>query len=171
MTDRVLQLLRTRPDLAELAAFPFGFDVSRAYHVEAVHLASGAPLEPIAGDDTGGTYFLCGATAVLDASSEGDAVLLADSVGEALEILVRLPWWCENISAERPGLGGVRPGPSGAPQGRPRGSGAGAGAGTGGGQRRGHHAGRGGLPVAPPGARPADHGAASGADARRGRGG
>ncbi|MFJ9967925.1 hypothetical protein [Streptomyces avermitilis] len=100
MTDRVLELLRTRPDLAELAAFPFGFDVSRAYHVEAVHLASGASLEPIAGDDTGGTYFLCGATAVLHASCEGDAVLLADSVGEALEILVRLPWWCENISAE-----------------------------------------------------------------------
>ncbi|KUJ34013.1 hypothetical protein ACZ90_71100 [Streptomyces albus subsp. albus] len=100
MTDRVLELLRTRPDLAELAAFPFDFDVSRAYHVEEVHLASGASLEPIAGDDTGGTYFLCGGTAVLHASSEGDAVLLADSVGEALEMLVRLPGWCENISAE-----------------------------------------------------------------------
>ncbi|MFI1395860.1 hypothetical protein [Streptomyces sp. NPDC020681] len=100
MTDRVLELLRTRPDLAELAAFPFDFDVSRAYHVEPVHLASGASLEPIAGDDTGGTYFLCGGTAVLHASSEGDAVLLADSVGEALEILVRLPGWCENISVE-----------------------------------------------------------------------
>lgn len=100
MTDRVLELLRSRPDLAELAAFPFNFDVGRAYHVEAVHLASGASLEPIAGDDTGGTYFLCGGKAVLHASSEGDAVLLADSVGEALEILLRLPWWCENISGE-----------------------------------------------------------------------
>ncbi|MER6997720.1 hypothetical protein [Streptomyces sp. NPDC000410] len=100
MTDRVLELLRARPDLAELAAFPFNFDVGRAYHVEEVHLASGASLEPIAGDDTGGTYFLCGGTAVLRASSEGYASLLADSVGEALEILVRLPWWCENVSAE-----------------------------------------------------------------------
>lgn len=100
MTDRVLELLRNRPDLAELAAFPFNFDVRRAYHVEEVHLASGASLEPIAGDDTGGTYFLCGGTAVLHASSEGDAVLLADSVTEALEMLVRLPWWCENLSAE-----------------------------------------------------------------------
>ncbi|MFD7322581.1 hypothetical protein ACFV9D_16050 [Streptomyces sp. NPDC059875] len=100
MTDRVLELLRTRPDLAELAAFPFNFDVGRAYHVEEVHLASGASLEPIAGDDTGGTYFLCGGTAVLHASSEGDAVLLADSVGEALEMIVRLPWWCEDLSAE-----------------------------------------------------------------------
>ncbi|MBT2445440.1 hypothetical protein J7E93_36260 [Streptomyces sp. ISL-36] len=65
-----------------------------------MHLASGASLEPIAGDDTGGTYFLCGGTAVLHASSEGDAVLIADSVGEALEMLVRLPEWCENLSAD-----------------------------------------------------------------------
>ncbi|MEU6986522.1 hypothetical protein ABZ946_24335 [Streptomyces sp. NPDC046324] len=100
MTDRVLELLRTRPDLADLAAYPFNFDIGRAYHVEAVHLASGASLEPIAGDDTGGTYFLCGGTAVLHASSDGHASLLADSVSEALEILVRLPWWCENVSAE-----------------------------------------------------------------------
>lgn len=98
MTDRVLHLLRTRPDLAELAAFPFNFDIGRAYHVEDVHLASGASLEAIAGDDTGGTYFLCGGTAVLHASSDGYASLLADSVGEALEMLVRLPWWCENVS-------------------------------------------------------------------------
>ncbi|MFD9033255.1 hypothetical protein ACFVZW_19195 [Streptomyces sp. NPDC059567] len=100
MTDRVLDLLRSRPDLADLAAFPFNFDVGRAYHVEPVHLASGASLEPIAGDDTGGTYFLSGGTAVLYASSEGSAVLLADSVGEALEMRIRLPWWCENISGE-----------------------------------------------------------------------
>ncbi|MFD9870845.1 hypothetical protein ACFXI8_30380 [Streptomyces niveus] len=100
MTDRVLRLLRTRPDLAALAAFPFNFDVDRAYHVEDVHLASGASLEPIAGDDTGGTYFLCGGSAVLHASSEGDAVLIADSVSEALEMLVRLPWNCENITGD-----------------------------------------------------------------------
>ncbi|MFF3314369.1 hypothetical protein ACFYV5_02520 [Streptomyces sp. NPDC003035] len=100
MTDRVLELLRSRPDLADAAAFPFNFDVDRAYHVEEVHPASGASLEPIAGDDTGGTYFLCGGTAVLHASSEGDAVLFADSVGEALEMLVRLPWWCEDLSTE-----------------------------------------------------------------------
>ncbi|MFE5937094.1 hypothetical protein ACFQ69_17060 [Streptomyces sp. NPDC056470] len=100
MTDPVLQLLRTRPDLAELAACPFNFDIDRAYHVEGVHLASGASLEAIAGDDTGGTYFLCGGTAVLHASSDGYASLLAESVSEALEILVRLPWWCEDVSAD-----------------------------------------------------------------------
>ncbi|WP_327392449.1 MULTISPECIES: hypothetical protein [unclassified Streptomyces] len=98
MTDRVLELLRTRPELAELAAFPFNFDVNRAYHVEEVHLASGASLEPIAGDDTGGTYFLCGGQAVLHASSDGYASLLAGSVTEALEFLIRLPAWCEEVS-------------------------------------------------------------------------
>ncbi|MEU1470030.1 hypothetical protein ABZ434_17575 [Streptomyces sp. NPDC005761] len=100
MTDPFLELLRTRPELAEAAAFPFGFDVGRAYHVEDVHLASGASLEPIAGDDTGGTFFLSGGKAVLYASSEGDAVLIADSVGEALEMQIRLPEWCENLSEE-----------------------------------------------------------------------
>ncbi|MFD7812902.1 hypothetical protein ACFV6E_08155 [Streptomyces sp. NPDC059785] len=74
--------------------------MSRAYHVEEVHLASGASLEPIAGDDTGGTYFLCGGTAVLHASSDGYASLVADSVGEALEELIRLPAWCEELSGE-----------------------------------------------------------------------
>ncbi|MGA5171352.1 MULTISPECIES: hypothetical protein [Streptomyces] len=100
MTDPVLHLLRTRPDLAELAAFPFNFDVERVYHVEDVRLASGAPLEPIAGDDTGGTYFLCACAAVLHASSEGEAVLMADGVGEALEMLVRLPDWCEGLTTD-----------------------------------------------------------------------
>ncbi|MFD7506506.1 hypothetical protein [Streptomyces sp. NPDC059850] len=100
MTDRVLELLRTRPDLAELAAFPFNFDVCRAEHLEQVHLASGASLEPIAGDDMGGTYFLSGGTAVLHASDDGYASLVADNVSEALEITIRLPWWCETITAD-----------------------------------------------------------------------
>ncbi|WP_240802453.1 hypothetical protein [Streptomyces sp. A0642] len=100
MTDPYLEVLRTRPELAEAAAFPFNFDVSRAYHVEDVHLASGASLEPIAGDDTGGTFFLSGGEAVLYASSEGDAVLIADSVGEALEMQIRLPEWCENLTED-----------------------------------------------------------------------
>lgn len=74
--------------------------MDRADHVEEVHLASGASLEPIAGDDTGGTYFLCAGSAVLYASSEGDAVLIADSVSEAVEMLVRVPRYCEDISGD-----------------------------------------------------------------------
>ncbi|MFI2373444.1 hypothetical protein [Streptomyces sp. NPDC018833] len=97
MTDPALELLRERPDLAELAAFPFNFDIGRAYHVEDVHLASGASLEPVAGDDTGGTYFVCEDGTVLHASSEGDAAVVGGSVSEALEVVIGLPWYCEGI--------------------------------------------------------------------------
>ncbi|MEY9969046.1 hypothetical protein ABIA33_007133 [Streptacidiphilus sp. MAP12-16] len=91
--SRALQLLREHPELAQLAAYPFNFDLMRAEHVEAVRLASGAPIEPIAGDDTGGTYFVCADGAVLYAGSEGEAGLIGDSVEEALEVLIGLPGW------------------------------------------------------------------------------
>ncbi|MGW7269938.1 hypothetical protein ACWGH5_05430 [Streptomyces sp. NPDC054864] len=97
MTERALRLLRQDPRLAELAAFPFAFDLSRADHVEEVRLASGGPLEPIAGDDSGGTYFVCGDGSVLYADSEGSAGTIGDSVDEALEILVGLPGWQDYV--------------------------------------------------------------------------
>ncbi|WP_329571282.1 hypothetical protein [Kitasatospora sp. NBC_01266] len=90
---RVLQLLRERPDLAELAAYPFNFDIARDEHVEAVRLASGAGLAAVAGTDTGGTFFVCAGGAVLYAGSEGEAGLIADCVDEALEVLIGLPGW------------------------------------------------------------------------------
>ncbi|MDH6131526.1 hypothetical protein P3T37_000895 [Kitasatospora sp. MAA4] len=90
---RVLQLLRERPDLAGLAAYPFNFDIARDEHVEAVRLASGAGLVAVAGDDTGGTFFVCAGGEVLYAGSEGEAGLVADSVDEALEVLIGLPGW------------------------------------------------------------------------------
>ncbi|MFI9366856.1 hypothetical protein ACIG5E_38345 [Kitasatospora sp. NPDC053057] len=92
-TDRALLLLRGRADLARLAAFPFDFDLDRAEPGEAVRLASGAALEAVAGDDTGGTYFVCADGSVLYASSEGEAGLIAGSVDEALEVLIGLPGW------------------------------------------------------------------------------
>ncbi|ARF78092.1 hypothetical protein ACIG0C_36705 [Kitasatospora aureofaciens] len=92
-SDRALRLLRGRSDLARLAAFPFDFDLERDEHGEAVRLASGAALEAVAGDDTGGTYFVCADGAVLYASSEGEAGLIAGSVDEALEMLIGLPGW------------------------------------------------------------------------------
>ncbi|WP_051967444.1 hypothetical protein [Kitasatospora mediocidica] len=90
---RALQLLRERPDLAELAAYPFNFDIAREEHVEAVRLASGAGLVAVAGDDTGGTFFVCAGGEVLYAGSEGEAGLVADCVDEALEVLIGLPGW------------------------------------------------------------------------------
>ncbi|MEV6109592.1 hypothetical protein AB0M28_33530 [Streptomyces sp. NPDC051940] len=88
-----LDILRGDPELAGLAAFPFDFDLRRAEHGEAVRLASGAPLQPVAGDDTGGTFFVCDGGPVLYASSEGQAALIGMSVDEALEIVIGLPAW------------------------------------------------------------------------------
>ncbi|MFD5586423.1 hypothetical protein ACFW6K_13990 [Streptomyces sp. NPDC058733] len=95
MTDHALRKLRANPRLAELAAFPFDFDVDRAAHghVEPVRLASGGPLTVVAGDDTGGTYVVCGDGAVLHADSEGGACLIGTSVDEALEVLIGLADW------------------------------------------------------------------------------
>ncbi|OIK06384.1 hypothetical protein [Streptomyces monashensis] len=95
MTDHALRLLRQDRRLAELAAFPFDFDLDRAAHghVEEVRLASGGPLEAIAGDDTGGTYFVCADGSVLYADSEGAAGIIGSSVDETLELVIGLPGW------------------------------------------------------------------------------
>ncbi|MGW7381922.1 hypothetical protein [Streptomyces sp. NPDC054794] len=95
MTDLALRLLRQDRHLAELAAFPFDFDLDRADrgHCEPVRLASGGPLEVVAGDDTGGTYFVCADGSVLYADSEGSAGIIGASVDEALDILTGLPGW------------------------------------------------------------------------------
>ncbi|WP_369226296.1 hypothetical protein AB5J52_36615 [Streptomyces sp. R39] len=95
MTDHCLRLLRQHRRLAELAAFPFGFDLDRAAdgHVEPVRLASGGSLAPVAGCDTGGTYFVCADGSLLYADSEGSAGITGSSVDEALEIMIGLPGW------------------------------------------------------------------------------
>ncbi|MFD4554147.1 hypothetical protein ACFWP5_07440 [Streptomyces sp. NPDC058469] len=97
MTDHALRLLRQNAHLAELAAFPFDFDLDRADHVEPVRLGSGGPLRPVAGDDTGGTYFVCADGSVLYADSEGSAGIIGSSVDEALEIVIGLPGWRDHL--------------------------------------------------------------------------
>ncbi|MFF4115985.1 hypothetical protein [Streptomyces sp. NPDC001714] len=95
MTDHCLRLLRQHRRLAELAAFPFDFDLDRAAHghAEPVRLASGGSLEAVAGSDTGGTYFVCADGSMLYADSEGSAGIMGSSVDEALEIVIGLPGW------------------------------------------------------------------------------
>ncbi|MFE6364475.1 hypothetical protein ACFVP3_31375 [Streptomyces sp. NPDC057806] len=102
MTDHALRKLRQDPRLAELAAFPFDFDLSRAAHghVEPVRLASGGPIEVVAGSGAGGTYFVCADGSVLYADSEGGAGIIGSSADEALEVVIGLPCWfdCVNLS-------------------------------------------------------------------------
>ncbi|MEV5330530.1 hypothetical protein [Streptomyces werraensis] len=104
MSDHALRLLRQNRRLAELAAHPFAFDLGRAAHghVEEVRLASGGPLEVVAGDDTGGTYFVCGDGSVLYADSEGTAGIIGSSADEALELVIGLPGWrdCTHLSPD-----------------------------------------------------------------------
>ncbi|WP_225849942.1 hypothetical protein [Streptomyces sp. HPF1205] len=104
MTDHALRLLRRDRRLAELAANPFGFDLDRAAHghVEEVRLASGGPLEIVAGDDTGGSYFVCADGSVLYADSEGSAGIIGSGVDEALELVIGLPGWrdCTHLSPD-----------------------------------------------------------------------
>ena len=88
-------ILTAQPALAEVAAHSFGFDLRLAGQGEAVRLASGASLEPLAGDDTGGRYFVCGGGPVLYTSSDGEAGVIGAGLDEALEILVGLPTWRE----------------------------------------------------------------------------
>ncbi|MET7680755.1 hypothetical protein [Streptomyces sp. NPDC005423] len=97
MSDHALELLRLHPRLAELAAFPFDFDLVRAEHGEPVRLASGNPIRPVAGDDTGGTYFVCADGSVLYADSEGSAGIIGSHVDEALEMLIGLPCWRDHV--------------------------------------------------------------------------
>ncbi|WP_033281487.1 hypothetical protein [Streptomyces sp. NRRL F-525] len=97
MTDHALRLLRHHAHLAELAAFPFDFDLDRADHVEPVRLASGGPLRPVAGDGSGGTYFVCADGSVLYADSEGSAGIIGSTVDEALEIVIGLPGWRDHL--------------------------------------------------------------------------
>ncbi|MFJ9927989.1 hypothetical protein ACIRU5_18390 [Streptomyces misionensis] len=103
-TPSALDLLRRNPRLAQLAAFPFDFDLERAEHGEEVALASGAPLTGIAGDDTGGTYFLCADGAVLYADSDGRAALIGRSVADVLELVTGLPGWRDHLELP-PGTG------------------------------------------------------------------
>ena len=95
--DDILDLVRRNPDLAELLWQVCEFDLSRGDHGEPVRLLSGLALQGVAGDFTGGTFFLCGdrrpARPVLYASSEGQAGLIGQSLAEALENMLGLPSW------------------------------------------------------------------------------
>jgi hypothetical protein len=97
-SDVVLAQIRESPELAAVLRSTFEFDVTRGEQVDAARLASGASLECIAGDFSGGTFFLCGdrisTRPMLYASSEGQAGLIGANLVDALEIIVGLPcWW------------------------------------------------------------------------------
>ncbi|MEU6865418.1 hypothetical protein ABZ924_19455 [Streptomyces sp. NPDC046876] len=95
-SDHLLDLIHNTPETDLLLRSSFGFDVHRRHYGEGLGLASGAPLEVIAGESAGGAYFLCaernGRRPVVFASSEGEGGLLADDLADALEIIIGLEW-------------------------------------------------------------------------------
>ncbi|WP_190213737.1 hypothetical protein [Kitasatospora indigofera] len=95
--DDILDAIRQDSGLAELLWNVCEFDLARGDHGEPVRLSSGLSLTGLAGDCTGGTFFLCGrdstARPVLYAGSEGEAGLIGQNLGEALQIMVGLPSW------------------------------------------------------------------------------
>jgi hypothetical protein len=96
--DPLLSTLLRTPQAEEFLAWPGDFEPSRAGHGEELRLPSGVPLRPVAGDGGGGVYHVAGAPGaarrpVLYTSSEGEAVLIADSLAQALELLIGLPYW------------------------------------------------------------------------------
>jgi len=96
-SDDLLHRIETEPGLAEMLAWPGDFDIGRRDPVEELRLPSGMALAPIAGDGAGGTYFLCGdpgdTRPVLYADSEGQAVLMAADLVEAVRLIASCPFW------------------------------------------------------------------------------
>ncbi len=94
-SDHLLDLIRDTPEI-DLLLRSFGFDIHRKHYGEGLRLASGAPLEVIAGESAGGAYFLAaerdGRRPVVFASSEGEGGLIADDLAVAVEIIIGLEW-------------------------------------------------------------------------------
>ena len=93
MADQMLARIKASATCTQLLAGEFDFDVTVADPLEDVGLVSGDELEPIAGEAAGGSYFLCLNGAVLYASSEGQAGVIAADLTEAVELIVTVPFW------------------------------------------------------------------------------
>jgi hypothetical protein len=95
----VLDRIRNSARATELLADVFDFDLTRTDHGEEVRLASGGELRPVAGDASGGTFFVCDGGPVLYASSEGDAGILAADLTAAVELVIGMPTWHDVVSS------------------------------------------------------------------------
>jgi hypothetical protein len=103
----MLDRIRNNPRATELLADVFDFDITRTDHVEPVRLASGGELRAVAGDATGGTFFVCDGGPVLYASSEGSAGVLAPTLTDAVQLIVGIPVW-HDVVGLAPDLAAMR---------------------------------------------------------------
>lgn len=98
MVPTMLDRIRNSPRAAELLADVFDFDINRTDPVEPVSLASGGTLSPVAGDASGGTFFVCDEGPVLYASSEGGAGVLATDLSAVLQLITGIPTWHDVVA-------------------------------------------------------------------------
>lgn len=94
----LLRLLAEQPETARDLSLVADFDITRRDPVENLSIPSGEPLEVVAGDAAGGSYYLVGEEKaarrpVLYADSEGGASLVAADLAEALSVFIALAWW------------------------------------------------------------------------------
>ncbi|SEF37271.1 hypothetical protein SAMN05421837_11399 [Amycolatopsis pretoriensis] len=94
----MLDRLRANARAAALLADVFDFDIARLDPVEPVRLASGGELRVVAGDASGGTFFVCDDGPVLYASSEGTAGILATDLDTAVRLVIEVPTWQDVVS-------------------------------------------------------------------------
>ncbi|MFC9624642.1 hypothetical protein ACFTXM_33305 [Streptomyces sp. NPDC056930] len=106
--NALLRRIAAHPEAASYLACDGEFDLARTDPVEPIALPNGLPVEPIAGCNAGGTHYLCGPAAlggprpVLYTDSEGRASLIAESLAEALTLVVVLPSWHDALAGFRP---------------------------------------------------------------------
>jgi hypothetical protein len=90
----ILELINANKRIADLLV-RFDFDIARVVDgpCEQVHLASGEPLEMVAGDASGGAFMLVGSgeeRAIVYVGSEGEGGLIAKDLRDALALVVGL---------------------------------------------------------------------------------
>lgn len=107
-SEALLTRIENDPVAAARLVWPGDFDIARRDPIEDVRLPSGLAMRPIAGDGTGGTFFLCGEPGdaerpVVYADSEGQAALIGADLAEAVELIVVCAmWWRDAYSGFSP---------------------------------------------------------------------
>jgi hypothetical protein len=102
----VIDRIKGNARAAELLTSAFDFDLDRAEHGETVFPSWDGEFRPVAGDSSGGTFFVCGGP-VLYASSEGTAGVLAADPTAALQLIIGVPTW-HDVVTSAPDLDAMR---------------------------------------------------------------
>ena len=95
----MLDRLRKNARAAALLADVFDFDIARLDPVEPVRLGSDGELRAVAGDASGGTFFVCDDGPVLYAGSEGSAGIVATDPDAVVRLVVGVPTWHDVVSS------------------------------------------------------------------------